>query len=123
MLKTRKAVRKEWVKRLRSRKYKKGVGALQEHGRFCCLGVLCEIAVEEKIIPPSHESVFGTTDYDGETGVLPESVRDWAGLRTVSGEYKGSKYGSLVHYNDYGPSPFYKIARLIESEPEGLFKD
>jgi hypothetical protein len=35
--------KKKWVEALRSGKYKKGRGALKNRGRYCCLGVLCDI--------------------------------------------------------------------------------
>ncbi len=34
----------EWVKALRSGKYKQGEGSLRYEGKHCCLGVLCEVA-------------------------------------------------------------------------------
>lgn len=35
---------KSWLAALRSGKYKQGASALQRDGRFCCLGVLCDVA-------------------------------------------------------------------------------
>lgn len=36
--------REEWLAALRSGEYKQGRGVLKEDGRFCCLGVLCDLA-------------------------------------------------------------------------------
>lgn len=38
-----KAFKRKWVQALRSGEYEQGVGALKSGGKFCCLGVACEI--------------------------------------------------------------------------------
>lgn len=38
-----KGLKKRWVAALRSGKYKQGKGTLLAGGKYCCLGVLCEI--------------------------------------------------------------------------------
>ena len=41
------AMKKRWVKALRSGDYEQGRGALHSaDGKFCCLGVLCDIEIE-----------------------------------------------------------------------------
>ena len=50
-------IKERWVKALRSGKYKQGKGWLRKSSgpkkksEFCCLGVLCDLAVKSKIIP------------------------------------------------------------------------
>jgi hypothetical protein len=39
----KKAIKKKWIAALRSGKYKQGRHRLAHAGRYCCLGVLCEI--------------------------------------------------------------------------------
>lgn len=39
----KKALAMKWVEALRSGKYKQGARYLKKNGRYCCLGVLCEI--------------------------------------------------------------------------------
>jgi hypothetical protein len=34
----------KWLAALRSGKYQQGEGALNKDGKFCCLGVLCDVA-------------------------------------------------------------------------------
>lgn len=36
-------IKRKWVKALRSGKYERGMHHLHNHGRYCCLGVLCKI--------------------------------------------------------------------------------
>lgn len=58
-----------WADALRSGKYDQGQGVLKSRidSRYCCLGVLCEIAVEHDIIE----------DFEGELGYMPEAVAEW----------------------------------------------
>ncbi|MCU1305127.1 MAG: hypothetical protein JWQ87_5411 [Candidatus Sulfotelmatobacter sp.] len=106
-------VAKAWVRALRSGKYKQGVGALKREGHYCCLGVLCELAVKEKVI----------SRFTGSLGTLSETVMRWVGLADNAGGFvtrsRVTKY--LTSTNDAGVS-FAKIADIIESQPEGLFK-
>lgn len=107
---------KAWVKALRSGEYKQGKGVLRnKEDEFCCLGVACDLyckAVED-IYDPDTES------YGGKDCRLPDKVMEWLGLGGGFGDYFGS---SLSTKNDNGTS-FSDIAGIIESEPEGLFKE
>lgn len=121
-------VRRQWVAALRSKKYKQGKGYLrtyQEKGpdKFCCLGVLCELAVRAKVIDPANldEEWSSVYRYENESGVLPEAVIDWVGLASPEGNFDGNG-DSLAEVNDKGKK-FSTIAKLIESNPEGLFVD
>lgn len=98
-----------WVEALNSGEYKQTKGLLRKKDSFCCLGVLCELAVAAKVTDK---------DYEGETIVLPDSVVKWASMR-----YKNASFGdetSLAQINDAGKK-FKTIAKIIESNPEGLF--
>lgn len=109
-------VAKKWVAALRSGKIKQTKDQLgRDSGSRCCLGVLCDLAVKAKVISIDDFS------YDG--GNLPNTVRVWAGLDTVDGNYR-TKQGNrrnLVDDNDTAKRSFAKIADIIESQPEGLF--
>jgi hypothetical protein len=126
-----KRVKRMWINRLISGKYKQGDGVLCEVNpdpnkpdKFCCLGVLCDLAVEKGIIAPPTIAV-GSANYDGDDRLLPKSVQKWAGLDgsdpalrlddkdTV--KYNVSRYGltGLAELNDSGVK-FKTIARLIE---------
>lgn len=97
-------VRDELVKRLRSGDYIQGKEKLAlkdgDGERYCCLGVLCEIAVEEGVIHrEEHEEEHWDFDTDDEgiyveqvvvnymdagsyDATLPPKVAIWAGLLT-----------------------------------------
>lgn len=109
---------KKWVRALRSGKYKQGRHQLRSGDQFCCLGVACDLAVKAKVIPPPVKD-GRTFQYGREWLGLPDAVRNWLGLRTEIGHYGSNNALSTV--ND-GGKRFSTIAKIIESEPEGLFQ-
>lgn len=119
----------KWVAALRSGKYKQTEGALThvEDGEpiaHCCLGVACELYVQEHPdeLLVETDYVHQRRVYDGHQTELPYKVRKWLGLRTDFG-YHYTEEGierSLADLNDDGRS-FEEIAGLIETEPEKLF--
>jgi hypothetical protein len=120
-LMTKKEIRNLWIERLRSGTIKQGIGRLAIEDTRCCLGVLCDIAVEQQVIQPPTVNENGTTFYGVHDQLLPRIVKDWAGLKDAAGKYfkeLGVEY--LTSHNDSGQS-FIDIANIIESEPEGLF--
>jgi hypothetical protein len=75
-------IRARWAAALRSGTYRQGHHALHQQqldgDKFCCLGVLCDLAVKAGV----QVDVFrnGETSYDGFPDILPPSVAAWAGL-------------------------------------------
>ena len=108
--------RAEWVRRLRSGDYKQGRGQLRnKNDRYCCLGVLCEMAAEVGVVN-ARPLRYGW-DYGGSVGTLPPAVREWSGVRGDTGFIK-PKEGSaddLVMLNDDEGYTFKRIADVIES--------
>jgi len=102
---------KKWVKVLRNGRYKQTQGVLKDNVGYCCLGVACDLYGKEKNIKWKYD-VFLT-----QTQGLPSLVKEWLGLTTCIGDYEES---SLANENDDMVS-FKRIAKIIESEPEGLF--
>lgn len=102
------AIKAELVERLRSGKYAQGkekLGVKDDDGeRFCCLGVLCEIAVERGIIKRFDQPVDCwdcehpddtvhkiEVHYDGSyDATLPQKVVDWAGIESVDIDYRSA---------------------------------
>lgn len=74
-------VKKMWVDALRSGDYRQGQYYLMdESDGFCCLGVLCDLHAKAY----QHEWVRNSDDameYLDCTEILPDEVREWAGLR------------------------------------------
>lgn len=143
-LKMRGEVLDEVVRRLRSGEYKQGQSALRRVGEndgpdtYCCLGVMCEVAVEQGVITnDGAQWRIGGTSYsyrDGKeisTSYLPNAVIEWAGMVSDMeknpswGEYHYEQRGSwgededqcLAVMNDRG-MPFPEIADWMEANVE-----
>lgn len=113
----KKEIAELWVEALRGGKYVQGQGALQRlDGRFCCLGVLCDLAithgVKVEVVKLPNE-----INYNGLEGVLPEPVVNWAGMQSVGGQLPDQP--ALWSQNDAGKS-FKEIAAVIEANVDHL---
>lgn len=90
-------VKAMWTEALRSGEYEQARGYLRTDNGYCCLGVLCEVAVKNKVIPAPVRIVpgagvgnevipgYGADEpiyfYDDQAYLtLPDEVREWAHL-------------------------------------------
>ena len=121
-------VRDAWLVNLRSGEYRQATGRLvrrslisPDNRAFCCLGVLCDMAVKAGIV--EYDALgenFYVTDsegarYDVLTGVLPETVARWAGLSSDDPFVKLSNSDHPLSYlNDRLELDFQRIADAIE---------
>jgi hypothetical protein len=119
----------KWVTALRSGKYPQGKGQLKaipkgsDVAEYCCLGVLCELAVEEGVLPAPTRGdregmevifAYGTMD---EAAVLPREVKKWAGLDSSNPlllVHPDKGPISAANLNDTQGYTFDQIADLIE---------
>ena len=106
---------KKWISALRSGKYHQATDALTDGtGKFCCLGVACQLAAKEGICKKNGEF------YDGEANLLPPKVARWLGLseRRINPSVRVKGFGkiSLVELNDDHHYTFRQIADLIEEQ-------
>lgn len=114
----------EWARRLESGKYPQGKNGLNVDGRYCCLGVACEMAVEAGVIPEGAYT-FGYTGYgvgdDFNTAILPIAVREWLEMDSSHGYIGGGDYTGceLTVFNDNGTS-FPELATIIRENWEWL---
>jgi hypothetical protein len=124
-------LRKDWIKALRSGKYKQGTGSLEEDGKNCCLGVACRVALKRfpKLIVVEACVGNNATHFDNEASYLPDKVRIVFGFRDSHGGFEipeegksGTLYG-LTDANDLAKWSFKKIATYVEKHPENVFKD
>ncbi len=116
----KKAIMKKWVKALRSGDYGQGRARLVtiEHNgseRFCCLGVLCNIATE------AGYGEWNGTRFQDENGyncggVLTPGVISWAGLTGIHTAIKNP----LILLNDRDRKSFAEIADYIEENYKTL---
>ncbi len=117
-------IKARWVEALRSGEFQQGHQALHRAAdkvgpeRFCCLGVLCTLAVRADVLPPpqlvEENELYQYGDgSQWEKAFLPQKVVDWAGLNSYS-PYVGAGYDqALSVLNDQGTA-FAEIADLIE---------
>lgn len=109
----------KWVNALRSRRYKQGkerLKTLNGQPRFCCLGVLCDLHSKETGEKWKDDAANKEGRYFGNSGLLPDKVRRWAGLRESDPlllDGSTEKDNSAAELNDAGKR-FTTIARLIE---------
>jgi hypothetical protein len=115
-------VKKKWLAALRSGEYEQGKNYLENAGKFCCLGVLCDLAVKEGVIQKSpskdNEQLICYPDevkYFGYAhNVLPNKVKEWSKILTDDGEYHSENINFLLsNLNDSGKT-FEQIAKYIE---------
>lgn len=118
-------IKERWLARLRDGSRQQGEGRLEKirgdgTSEFCCLGVLCELAVEDGVITRTvtEDEDVPLVRYDGEEHYPSAKVREWAGLEDarssrVSGDVKTREAVDLARANDEGKD-FADIARYIE---------
>ena len=131
-------IKTKWIEALRSGKYEQGKGKLRsEDNKFCCLGVLADVLTDGKFWESEEYS-------ERQLEVLTEKLMQDAGLQTQIGYFtiyslsqemqqklrkefkifynRITSKKTLAALNDQGVS-FDIIADIIESRPEGLFKE
>ena len=110
-------VRAAWTKALRSGKYRQGTGCLKVSkpeglSEYCCLGVLCDLAVPAGITTANAEidnDERGTYILFGDmSAFLPVSVREWVGNLPED---------TLITMNDKQNATFEEIATFIDNLP------
>lgn len=134
-------IKAQWLVALRSGSYAQGSGRLVaqqgDYATHCCLGVLCEVAVDAGIIKRAQGRAGYLEDLgDGtpivQNAILPEKVRSWAGLASRSGslpeevavetesdyldEFDIDSYIDLAELNDEAGFSFEDIANVIEEQ-------
>ncbi len=116
-MKMNEAVRVKWLAALRSGEYKQGTNFLQKEDEFCCLGVLCDLAVKEGVIPPGEYSDDWGPDvkvmlFAERSSLLPEAIVKWAGFEHDNPQIDDIPLGYM---NDKLGKTFSEIADAIES--------
>ena len=103
-----------WIESLRSGKYKQGVLYLKRDNKYCCLGVLCEIAGLQ------YDEINKMFVYNGDKNpsYLPESFAIEIGMNyrgiNINNIFSSDK--SLSCMDDTGKT-FEQIADILEQNP------
>lgn len=129
-------IKKRWVEALRSGEYEQGEKKLRtDEDKFCCLGVLCDLAVKDGLGEWLRYSPISGIDsvhwyFGTSAAVLPEDVAEWAGLNdradyddpeVEAPQLLHETYGidvertTLATLND-NHVPFADIAAIIEEQ-------
>lgn len=108
-----KEIATRWTAALRSGRYEQGRGLLSANGKFCCLGVLCEIAVDDGIITKEEGDDYVDYGPEGDGLVLPSIVMKWAGMWSGTGARPGT-CSALTTLNDEEEWTFAQIADCID---------
>lgn len=109
---------REWVRALRSGKYRQGKQRLKtSKGRFCCLGVACDLLAAKGIgswVTPVKQSY--SLNNDNESSLeLPPAVAKALGLDVQNNAvFKCTDQGELALLNDDESYTFAEIADTIE---------
>lgn len=118
------AIKSEWTAALRSGRYTQGTSTLRFSStirdEYCCLGVLCDLAVKAGAIPRPVRTEVGDYAYGDarRCAFLPTEVQEWAGIDSPDGEFvvdSGKRRYSLAERNDDG-ADFHAIADIIDTE-------
>lgn len=115
-------VKKLWVDALRSGDYKQGNGKLLLDGKYCCIGVLCDLMIKSGADTEGHVSKRLRPDGPDCWG-LPDgpsriALQDWAGMDVSAHRTQvriGRYTATLFFHNDQGRT-FNKIADAIEEQ-------
>lgn len=97
-------IKRDWIRALKSGEYKQGKERLRRAGRYCCLGVLCDLYAKERGI----EADMRGLSEDGANELPSRAVLEWAGIY----QYCEESY-NLARANDAGES-FDEIAKRIQ---------
>lgn len=109
-------VKQKWVAALRSGEFKQTQKALFDGNGYCCLGVLCELAIKDGVRVEKLISSERVWFYDEESGLVPYSVQSWADINLSPQIRMDSGFNHpLSNINDDGSS-FEEIANLIEAQ-------
>lgn len=114
-------VKNLWIEALRSGEYEQGKFRLKTRGvgdgpdEYCCLGVLCEVAVKAGVVTErdsmegSQYAAFGAYR---STRTLPREVVEWAGLE---GTYADNPIVTEIPEEDPDRIMGYSLAELNDN--------
>lgn len=116
-------IKAQWTAALRSGEYQQTTGYLRDTTGYCCLGVLCDLAVKAGKVRETHKDPECVCYGVGNSfGSLPDEVLEWAGLDSISprvlaqpDEFDEPENLDLADLNDDYEFGFGRIADLIDA--------
>lgn len=138
MLKTKMnpEVKQKWIDALRSGDYEQGSEKLRGVNGYCCLGVLCDLYAQEHNTEWEFRGYDELSDetnnpmdywyFDEHSEFLPESVMNWAGLKTNNPQVRVDVEDNddednwyfqdeIANVNDSGYT-FMDLSKIIEQQ-------
>lgn len=110
-------IKAQWLTALRSGEYAQGSQRLRRaDDTYCCLGVLCDLAVKANVIPAPEASYNGGSYEYGanlNSAFLPREVSQWADVDRFGQQHDNGTSHDLAKMNDDGAT-FETIADVIE---------
>ncbi len=128
-------LRATWIAALRSGDYKQTDGSLCSDGKYCCLGVLCDVSGLGKWDDEDYRVEINGIGFSAAFE-LPNPIRQAAGLNTECGEFEATDqirekypnipfddlgFSSLANLNDSKKWTFDQIADFLEENPDIVF--
>ena len=113
---------REWIEALRSGKYEQGRMYLNLGGKFCCLGVACDISKEALQLNVGVSKLRNgkeVNSYNDINGSLSSEVIKYFSF--VMKEEEG--LNRLTYMNDSVGKTFEQIADIVEENPEHYFTE
>lgn len=109
-------IKKRWQEALRSGDYKQTTGALRRSDGFCCLGVLCDLAVRDGVTAWVQSRYgLGRFSCEDNDGVVPYVVANWCGMSpNPPVQFDDGGMYTLSAVNDFHDKTFAEIADLID---------
>lgn len=115
----KKEIADKWVAALRSGEYVQGKDHLSINDAYCCLGVLCELAIKDGI-RINKEMLNGVMSYNNFVNVPPYQVREWAEINYINNSSFPESFDRLTTMNDVENKTFAEIADYIEQNYENI---
>jgi hypothetical protein len=115
-------IKARWIEALRSGNYTQGFGKLRDGNKFCCLGVLCELAVADGIVSRStNDDIHEYTGFIDGDSLLPDKVLEWIGAEAVAWAGGpilaiGGEQLPAYRHNDSRERTFAELADAIEAQ-------
>ena len=101
-------LKQKWVDALRSGDYEQGKGALLASGKYCCLGVLCEVS-GLRIVGPN---ILAGDQYESDSY---SKIREMIGVDATELTMRNDGSEDVFGQPDILPHSFAEIADYIEA--------
>lgn len=102
----------KWIEELETTEAEQGQIYLQKDGAFCCLGILCEVAIANGVplAVEADNGEEGVMDYDLNACLLPAKAASWVDATGFDVKLEDGSYEDVIEANDGLRLSFAEIA-------------